>query len=134
MRDEILDAHEPTYATPAEAIQAQFFGLGGPGDAGDAGDAGDGLGSIVEALSVVERHLSPLTAEQLAALLWIKHVGPEDFRALADDYLQLRPMAGSPEQLIRALETASLIRLTQSRLGGAGRRTGPQLPPTGWRT
>lgn len=131
MRDEILADHEPTYATPAEAIQAQFFGLsGGPGDAGDAGDA---LGSIVEALSVVERHLSPLTAEQLAALLWIKHLGPEEYRALADDYLQLRPMAGSPDQLVRALETASLIRLTQ-RLGGAGRRPGPQLPPTGWRT
>lgn len=130
MRDEFSDAQEPTYATPAEAIQAQFFGLGGPGD---AGDAGDGLGSIVEALSVVERHLSPLTAEQLAALLWIKHVGPEEYRALADDYLQLRPMAGSPDQLVRALETASLIRLTQ-RLGGAGRRPGPQLPPTGWRT
>ena len=126
----MLDAHEPTYATPAEAIQAQFFGLGG---GPDAGDAGDGLGSIVEALSVVERHLSPLTAEQLAALLWIKHLGPEDYRALADDYLQLRPMAGSPEQLVRALETASLIRLTH-RLGGAGRRPGPQLPPTGWRT
>lgn len=133
MRDDLADAQEPTYATPAEAIQAQFFGLGGGPDAGDAGDAGDALGSIVEALSVVERHLSPLTAEQLAALLWIKHLGPEDYRALADDYLQLRPMAGSPEQLVRALETASLIRLTQ-RLGGAGRRPGPQLPPTGWRT
>lgn len=92
------------YDTPADAIAAEYH------LDGSAPPQEGGLHAVVQALSVVERHLHPLSPEQLKALLFIKHLGPERYRALADDYLAMYSLQAGPEALLAALEAASLVR------------------------
>lgn len=94
-----------TYDTPADAIAADYQLEGAAPLPGDSG-----LHAVVQALSVVERHLHPLTPDQLRALLFIKHAAPERLRGIADDYLALYTLQAGPDALLAALEAAALVR------------------------
>lgn len=93
------------YDSPADAIAADYQLEAAAPTAGETG-----LHAVVAALNVVERHLYPLSPDQLKALLYIRYVGPERYRGIADDYLALHSLQAGPDALLAALEAASLVR------------------------
>lgn len=123
---------QQTFSSASDAIMNDLFGAGGGPGMGMSSSSDDNLAAVVAALSVIEKHLVPMTPRQLAAVVWIRHVGPEAYRPLADEFLSLRSLLGGPKALINALETASLIRTFR----GHGRQTvtggGPPRRGAGW--
>ncbi|BDG60279.1 hypothetical protein [Caldinitratiruptor microaerophilus] len=108
MRDDLEQlALAEGYDSPADAIQADVFEDGGQGV--PVGGQNDGA-SLLAALSTIERHIHPLAPDQLAAVLFLRHFGPERLRAVADDYLALYNLQAGPDALLAALESAALIR------------------------
>ena len=58
----------------------------------------------MEILNVVERHIIPIKALQLKAVMMLKSIDDEDVNRLIDEYLELRSRLGNVEPLIQALE------------------------------
>jgi hypothetical protein len=123
-----------------DVMSTQIFGPSGLEPTGDTSMSAvqDPVRSTVAGLQIIERHIVPVTSENLGAVALLQVeaqlLGPDgDFLAeLAGFWLDHHHLRGSAAPLVAAMENSSLIRHVQK----AGQPVGPRqgrrpLPPGG---
>jgi hypothetical protein len=89
----------------------------------------EAIKSTVAALEIIEKHLEPITTDQLAALALLNLEGGQ-FKDIADFFLTHHKLRGHGGPLAEALASASLIKsfrgVSGSLLGGKVPGYGPQ--------
>lgn len=113
----------------AEAMTQDLFPDGAtPGYGAEQPPQQDSLASVVAALGIIERHLEPMRPRQMMAAALLSSMGG-DYAEIATTWTATRHLQGAVEPLIKALESATMIRTfkghsmsRQTQPGGAERR------------
>lgn len=119
-----------------DAISADLFPTGEPMGAG-FGPYGSNAGadqarSTQASLEIVERHLEPLTTQQLGALMLLRQEGGP-FAEMADFYMENYHRRGGAAQLLEALSGLALVRSFRGVSVMKGTAGGGQPNPGGFR-